>query len=102
VPAIVTKLVNLLVDMPSFSEFYLLHNAMRGVAMPSELGAMKSLTRLVISDNYFQGSIPSELGCLTNLTDLSIFESRDFMDTSIPQEVLALQHTNAKLDITFV
>jgi hypothetical protein len=101
---IVYRLLSLLAEMASLSELSLVDNGTLfgfGFSLiPSELGFMKSLTRLTIRNNNFEGSIPSEIGYLTNLTDLIIRESLD-VDMPIPKKVLALQHTKTKLDIMF-
>ena len=102
--SIVFRLLNLLAEMASLSELSLVDNntlfRFGSFSIPSELGSMKSLTRLTIRNNNFEGSIPSELGYLTNLTDLMICERLN-VDMRIPEEVLALQHTKTKLDIIY-
>ncbi len=53
-------------------ERLLLHgNALRG-EIPPELGNLSSLTRLSLWNNQLDGMIPSELGNLTNLLGLSL------------------------------
>jgi hypothetical protein len=97
------RLLSLLAEMTSLSELSLVDNntfPFGSNSIPSELGALKSLTSLTIHNNNFEGSIPSELGYLTNLTDLMICERLD-IDMPVPKEVLALRQTNTKLDILY-
>lgn len=40
--------------------------------LPSGLGSLPHLLRLVLSDNFFEGDIPAAWGNLTNVTDLGL------------------------------
>ena len=53
--------------------------------IPSELGNLTNLTRLLLYENKLSGSIPSELGNLTNLTTLLLHDNQ--LSGSIPSEL---------------
>ena len=78
-----------LADMPTLKELKIKKQCRAGSTIPTELGLVESLQRLVLTRNNFVGNIPSELARLTRLTSLRVTEYADF-DLVCPQQVLDL------------
>mmetsp|Transcript_39637 Transcript_39637/g.75859 ORF Transcript_39637/g.75859 Transcript_39637/m.75859 type:complete len:217 (-) Transcript_39637:537-1187(-) len=62
-------------------------NQMTG-SLPSELGALSSLSYLHIGNNQFTGTVPTELGTLTSLTSLQCGGNQ--LTGTLPTELIAL------------
>ena len=70
--------------------FLLLHtNELLGEALPSEIGLLKGLQRLVLHDTALSGFLPTEIGGLTTLVELDI--SHCELSGPIPSEIGLLQ-----------
>jgi Leucine-rich repeat (LRR) protein len=52
--------------------------------LPPEIGVLKSLETLILSNNCLHGTIPPELGKLSSLIELDV--SGNYLSSSIPKE----------------
>jgi len=68
--------------------------------IPTEIGNVKSLIRLDISNCSLNGTIPTELGSLNNLKDLDFSSNK--MNSSIPEEFYTMSLEVLQLDNNFL
>jgi hypothetical protein len=56
-------------------------------SLPTELGNLRVLERLIVGDNKLKGTIPNSLQSIANLTEINLctFERRCFAFLRLPQ-----------------
>ena len=78
-------------NMPTLKDLCVEEHSKANLVIPTELGLLASLERLVLTRNNFVGSIPSELGNLAKLSHFCVHEFKNsVLDMTLPKVVLDL------------
>ena len=78
--------------MPTLKDLCVEEHRKANLVIPTELGLVASLERLVLTRNNFVGSIPSELGNLAKLSHFCVHEFQNcVLDMTLPKVVLDLR-----------
>jgi Leucine-rich repeat (LRR) protein len=80
-----TSIPTVIVDLPELEQVYAYNNGFLTGPIPSELGNISSLRRMMFSNNQLTDPIPPELGNLTNLSHL--FLDNNQLTGPIPPEL---------------
>ena len=80
-----TSMPTVIVDLPELEYVYAYNNGLLTGPIPSEIGNISSLRRMMFMNNQLTGSIPPELGNLTNLSHL--FLDNNQLTGPIPTEL---------------
>jgi uncharacterized protein YjbI with pentapeptide repeats len=80
-----TSMPTVIVDLPELEQVYAYNNGFLTGPIPSELGNISSLRRMMFSNNQLTDPIPPELGNLTNLSHL--FLDNNQLTGPIPPEL---------------
>ncbi len=71
------------------TELNLYNNSLSGT-LPSELGSLSNLQRLILESNSLSGTLPSELGSLSNLQRLNLYNNS--LSGTLPSELGSLSN----------
>ena len=78
-------------NMPTLKDLCVEEHRKANLVIPTELGLVASLERLVLKRNNFVGGIPSELGNLAKLSHFCVHEFQNcVLDMTLPKVVLDL------------
>ena len=86
-------------SMPTLKDLCVEEHRKANLVIPTELGLLASLERLVLTRNNFVGGIPSELGNLAKLSHFCVHEFKNsVLDMTLPKVVLDLHIQSMTVD----